>query len=174
VQIRRLVAADAKVYWQTRNRGLAEFPDAFTTTYEEGFATSPDQLAKRFGSDAADDFVLGAFAADAGLAGYAGFQRETRLKNRHKGTLLGMYVVPEFRGQHVGRLLLDRFIDEVRALDGMEQLNLTVTHSNEGARALYLQAGFVTFGLEKRALKTGSGYYGKEYMALMLKPGKVP
>jgi RimJ/RimL family protein N-acetyltransferase len=168
MKVRRLIAADAHKYWNTRNRGLKEFPDAFTTTYEEGFATSPDQLARRFGGNGSDDFVLGAFAANGDLAGHAGFQRETRVKNYHKGTLIGMYVVPEFRGHQVGRLLLDRLIADVRALDGVEQLNLTVTHSNAAARALYLGAGFVSFGLERNALKTGGRYYDKEHMVLVL------
>jgi len=168
VQFRRLVAADARLYWETRNRGLLEFPDAFTTTYEEGLATSPDKLSQRFGSENSDDFVMGAFSTDGGLAGYAGFQRETRLKNRHKGTLIGMYVIPESRGQQVGRVLLDRLISEVRALENMELLNLTVTHSNDGARTLYLRSGFLTFGLERNALKTGGRYYDKEHMVLVL------
>ena len=50
----------------------------------------------------------------------------------------------------------------------MEQINLSVTQSNEGARSLYLAAGFVPYGLEKRALKIGDKYYDKEYLALML------
>ena len=168
MQIHRLTAADATAYWEVRNRGLKEFPDAFTTSYEEGVATSPAALAKRFGGADSDDFVLGAFADDGQLAGHAGFQREPRIKNRHRGTLIGMYVVPEFRGQQVGKLLLQRLIAEVRALSGVERLNLTVTHSNEAARMLYLRAGFVTFGLEKRALKYGDAYYDKEYMGLAL------
>ena len=168
MQIRRLIATDAHQYWMTRNRGLKEFPDAFTTTYEEGVATPPEQLARRFGGNGSDDFVLGAFPADGDLAGFAGFQRETRMKNCHRGTLLGMYVVPEHRGHRMGHALLERLIAELRTIEGMERLNLTVTHSNDGARALYLGAGFVSFGIEKNALKTGGRYYDKEHMALVL------
>ncbi len=168
MQIRRLAAADAISYWETRNRGLKEFPDAFTTSYEEGVATAPAALAKRFGGAGSDDFVLGAFDESGKLAGHAGFQREARIKNRHRGTLIGMYVVPEFRGQQVGKLLLQRLIAEVRTIEGIEGLNLTVTHSNEAARMLYLRAGFVTFGIEPRALKHEGAYYDKEHMRLAL------
>ena len=49
MEIRRLIAADAKGYWETRNRGLREIPEAFTTAYEEGLAASPDTLVRRFG-----------------------------------------------------------------------------------------------------------------------------
>ncbi len=168
MQIRRLAAADALCYWDTRNRGLKEFPDAFTTTYEEGVATPPDQLARRFGGPGSDDFVLGAFAANGDLAGHAGFQRESRIKNRHRGTLIGMYVIPEYRSQRIGHSLLDGLIAEVRAVSGLEQIILTVTRSNEAARWLYLRAGFVSYGLERNALKVDGRYYDKEHMVLAL------
>ena len=169
--IRRLVAADAQIYWETRNRGLAEFPDAFTTTLAEGAATPPEKLALRFGNDGdsgSGHFVLGAFAEDGILAAQVGFEREARSKSRHKGTLIGMYVVPEFRCRGLGKQLVAALIAEARALAGLEQINLTVTHSNAKARALYLKAGFVSFGVEKNALKVDGTYYDKEYMTLTL------
>ena len=169
--IRRLVAADAQVYWQTRNRGLAEFPDAFTTTHAEGVATPPEKLALRVGDagdSGSDHFVLGAFDEDGTLAAQVGFEREARSKSRHKGTLIGMYVVPEFRGRGLGKQLVAALIAEARARAGMEQINLTVTHRNAEARALYLKAGFVSFGVEKNALKVDGRYYDKEYMTLTL------
>jgi ribosomal protein S18 acetylase RimI-like enzyme len=166
--IRRLVIADAHAYWQTRNRGLAEFPDAFTSSVEEGIAVAPTELAKRFGGNGSDDFVLGAFADDGLLAGYAGFQRESRQKSHHKGTLVGMYVVPEHRGRGLGQKLLRTLIEDVRALRGLEQLKLSVTHSNADARRLYLSAGFVPFGIEPNAIKVDGVYYAKEYMCLAL------
>ncbi len=166
--IRRLATGDAQAYWQTRNRGLAEFPDAFTTSVEEGAATLPSELVKRFGANGSDDFVLGAFADDGSLVGYAGFQRETRQKNRHKGLLVGMYVVPEFRSRGLGQTLLLTLIEEVRAMHGMEKLNISVTLSNADARKLYLGAGFLPFGVEQNAIKVGVVSYAKEYMSLTL------
>lgn len=168
MRICRLRVTDAHAYWETRNLGLKEFPDAFTTSIEEGLAIAPSSLATRFGGNGADDFVLGAFANDGMLAGYAGFQREVRQKNRHKGTLVGMYVVPEFRGTGLGKKLLLALIEAVRELQDMRQLNLSVTHSNTGARQLYLCAGFVPFGIEKNAIYVNGAYFDKEYMAFAL------
>ena len=166
--IRRLVTADAQIYWETRNRGLAEFPDAFTTSHAEGIATPPEKLAQRFGATNSDSFVLGAFADDGVLAAQVVFDRAARSKSRHKGTLIGMYVVPEFRGRGLGKQLLGALIAEARAIAGLEQINLTVTHSNAEARGLYLKAGFVSFGVEKNALNVDGTYYDKEYMTLTL------
>ena len=166
--IRRLVAADAQAYWETRNRGLKEFPDAFTTSVEEGLATTPSTLARRFGGNGADDFVLGAFTDDGVLVGQAGFKREARQKSRHTGSVIGMYVTPEQRGTGLGKRLLFALIEELRNVDGIEQVNLSVTHSNADARKLYIYAGFVPFGIERNAIKIDGVYYDKEFMALKL------
>lgn len=166
--IRRLIAKDALCYWKARNAGLKEFPEAFNSSYEEGLALPPEVLAKRFGGADSDDFVLGAFGSSYELAGSVGFQREVREKNRHRGTLIGMYVTPPFRGHGLGKKLALTLIEQARAIEGLEQINLTVTHSNENARRLYLQLGFVPFGIEPRAIKVDGVYYDKEYMALRL------
>jgi L-amino acid N-acyltransferase YncA len=170
VAIRRLVAGDALLYWQLRNRGLMEFPDAFTTSYEEGVATPPEKLAKRFGDrdNGNDDFVLGAFEQDRTLVGFIGFERETRCKVRHNALVLGMYVAPAMRGQGVGKKLLATLIEECQELDGLELIRLTVTETNRAACTLYARAGFVTFGVEARALKLGDKYFTKVHMQLQL------
>ncbi len=176
ITIRRLradVATDVQQYWQLRNGGLQEFPDAFTTSHEEGVATPPEKLAKRFGGAGSDDFFLGAFADDGSLLGAVGFERETRIKQRHKGLVIGMYVTAAARGTGLGKQLLATLIEEARQLGGLEQITLSVTRSNEGARQLYLAAGFVSFGVETRAIKVGTVYYDKEFMALGMKTNKL-
>jgi len=94
---------DVAQYWRVRNQGLKGFPDAFITSYAEGVATAPEKLAKRFGGNDSDDFVFGAFSVTDERLGYAGFARETRIKQRHKGNVVGMYVVPNARGFGLGR-----------------------------------------------------------------------
>jgi ribosomal protein S18 acetylase RimI-like enzyme len=171
VVIRRLRAespTDITQYWQVRNQGLKEFPDAFTTSHDEGLATAPEKLAKRFGGENSDDFVIGAFSATDKLLGCTGFERETRTKQRHKGKVLGMYVIPDARGTGLGRKILVALLLEAKQLDGLEQIILSVTHSNEGVRLLYISMGFVTFGIERNAIKVGQNYYDKEFMALNL------
>jgi len=168
IAIRCLTASDTKTYWLTRNQGLLEAPDAFTSSHNEGLAITPERLALRFGGPESDDFVVGAFSNQGQLVGSVGFERETRIKTRHKGTVIGMYVIPAYRGLRLGEILLDALVSRVRKLHGIEQINLSVTQSNKGARSLYIAAGFVPYGLEKRALKIGDKYYDKEYLALTL------
>ncbi len=157
-----------KQYWRVRNEGLKEFPDAFTTSYEEGVATPPEKLALRFGADDSEDFVFGAFSGTDELLGYAGFERETRIKQRHKGTVVGMYVIPSARGIGLGRAIFAALLTDAKQLNGLEQIMLSVTRSNKGARSLYLSSGFASFGIERNAIKVGQHYYDKEFMALNL------
>ena len=153
-------------YWQVRNQGLQEVPDAFTTSYEEGLATPPGKLANRFGGEGSDNFVVGAFSALDELLGSAGFERESRIKQCHKGHIIGVYVIPAARGSGLGRQIVDALLVEAKQLAELEQINLSVTHTNESARALYISMGFVTFGIERNAIKVGQNYYDKEFMAL--------
>ena len=174
ITIRRLrtdLPSDITQYWQTRNQGLKEFPEAFTTSYEEGLAIAPLKLAARFG-DAdtvqSDSFMLGAFSATQALLGCVGFEREVRTKQRHKAHIIGMYVIPSARGMGLSRQLLQTLINQARQQNGLQQLILTVTESNVAARELYVSSGFVSFGVEPNAIKVADVYFAKEYFALRL------
>ena len=111
--------------------------------------------------------MYGAYAGDR-LVALAGLARETRMKNRHKATVFGMYVDPGFAGRGIGRALLAHVIAEARRQPGLLQLGLTVTDGNAAAAALYEHAGFRSFGVEPRAIGIDGKYYGKNHMILFL------
>jgi len=116
-----------------------------------------------------DASLWGAFV-DGELAGALGLVREARLKGRHNADVVAMYVKPEYARRGVGGKLLRHAIASARDA-GIEQLTLTVTQTNHAARQLYAAAGFVTFGIEPRAIKVGDVYYAKEHMQLVLGSG---
>ena len=166
VGIRRLELPDAGVYRALRLRGLREHPDAFTSSFEEEERRPLADTEKRLSSPTED--VWGAFTSGQ-LAGMAGLSRETRDKNRHKATLVGMYVVPEAKGFGLGRALVDTVIRKARA-DGVQHLVLTVTDGNAPAIALYKQSGFAMFGIEPDAIRIGTTSYAKQHMTLEIAP----
>lgn len=166
--VRRLVPADAPAYRALRLRGLQAHAEAFTSSYMEESARPRTVTEKRLASDSGD-MIWGAFADDV-LAGVVGLAREPRAKNRHKAVLFGMYVAAEHGGRGVGTALLRHVIGEARRQPGLEQLILTVTDTNAGARTLYEKAGFRSFGTEPRAIRVGDRYYGKNHMILVLNP----
>jgi GNAT superfamily N-acetyltransferase len=103
---------DAPVYRELRLRGLREHPDAFTSSFEEeNLRARPTPKSacppRRTPS-------CGALCRRH-LAGVVGMTRETRLKNRHKATLVAMYVAPEYGGQGLGLALVGTVMQAPKA-----------------------------------------------------------
>ena len=168
MQIRQLERDDAAPYHALRLRMLRVYPDAFNSSYEEDSLKPLAWAEKRIapGAGSPHDFVLGAFADSGEMIASVGLAVESRMKQRHKALLFGMFVVPEAGSRGVGRALLSACLERARGIPGLEQVYLTVTATNGRARRLYEAAGFATFGLEERALKVGSEYFGKSHMML--------
>jgi ribosomal protein S18 acetylase RimI-like enzyme len=164
--VRMLGPADATLYRALRLRALREHPDAFTSSYEQDREQPVEAAAQRL---TAHPF-WGAYQ-HAELYGFVGLERELRAKNRHKATVMGMYVAPEIGGQGVARALLAALIAHARA-NGVESLVLTVTEGNERARRLYEAAGFRSFGVEPDAIRVAGRPYAKNHMHLAL--GRTP
>ena len=146
-------------------RGLREHPEAFTSSFEEDVVKAIAATESRLAADG-DTAMWGAFVAGR-LAGGIGLLRERRLKNRHKADIVAMYVLPEYARRGIGRALLEHAVAHARD-SGIEQLTLTVTQGNAAARELYAAAGFVTFGVEPRAIKVVDQYFAKEHMVRFL------
>jgi ribosomal protein S18 acetylase RimI-like enzyme len=165
VSVRRLTPTDAPAYWPLRLRALREHADAFTSSFEEESLRPPSYAEARLGSKSTSYF-WGAFFDDA-LVGMVGLDFEQRVKNKHKGTVIGMYVAPEFAGHGVGRALLDALLAAARA-QALEMLILTVTHGNHSAEKLYINLGFQSFGIEPNAIKVQGKRFAKNHMYLSL------
>jgi RimJ/RimL family protein N-acetyltransferase len=167
--IRRLEADDVVAYRALRLRALQTSPEAFGSSYEETVAQSLEYMARRLAPGPAEPstFFLGAFDPD--LIGTVGFVRESRLKTRHKGLSIGMYVAEAARGRGVGRALLERAIAEARQQPGLEQILLMVVSTNEPALRLYAACGFIRYGVEPCALKLGEICFDEDLMILRLR-----
>jgi ribosomal protein S18 acetylase RimI-like enzyme len=169
--LRRLTLDDLFMYRELRLHGLQESPTAFGSSYEEESAFTKDDFARRLSNPKDPSaLIIGAFTGDATakLVGMIGFYREDRRKRAHVGCLVSMYVLPEYRGQHLGAMLLDAAIAHARGLGDIRYIYLGVTEGNTGAASLYRSRGFVTYGLEPDYLLVNGGYYGMEFMMLRL------
>ena len=165
-QIRRLEVADAPVYRALRLRALREHADAFTSSSEEENVRPLAYTEKRLRA-VGDGKLWGAYVGGE-MAGMVGLSFEARVKNRHKGLLVSMYVAPEYSGQGLGLSLVDTVVHDARA-SGLELVTLTVTDSNHAAIALYLKCGFTAFGTEPDAIRVNGVSFGKTHMYLSLK-----
>ena len=164
MEIRRLGPDDAPAYRALRMRALWEFPEAFTSSWEEDEKQPMEVWEVRLGGEQL--LFWGAFE-DGQLCGMLGLERERRAKNRHKGTVIGMYVSQEYFGTGMGRALIEALIAEARAV-GLEVLVLTVTEGNTVATNFYEAAGFRSFGIEPKAMKLEGRFHGKNHMYLDL------
>jgi RimJ/RimL family protein N-acetyltransferase len=164
MEVRRLTPDDATEYRALRIRALWEFPEAFTSSYDE-FEKQPIELSEvRLGGE--HSVFWGAFEGEQ-LCGMVGMERETRAKNQHKATVVGMYVSQEYFGTGMGRALIDALLAHARDV-GLELLVLTATEGNDVAVKFYEAAGFRSFGIEPRAIKIEGRSYGKNHMYLEL------
>jgi ribosomal protein S18 acetylase RimI-like enzyme len=86
------------------------------------------------------------------------------LKERHIAFIRSMYVAPQARGQGAGQQLLAAALQQAWSWQGVEQVTLSVTASNEAAVRLYKSAGFMEVGRMPRALKMGPYYFDELMM----------
>ena len=164
VPIRRLLPQDAEAYRELRLRALREHPEAFTSSFEEDSQLPLASSQQRLTS--AHQRFWGAYDG-VRLCGLIGLEVGTRTKDRHKATVVGMYVAPECTGRGMGRALLDTLIADART-SGLQLLVLTVTEGNSAAQRLYEQTGFRSFGIEPGAVRVSERAYGKNHMYLEL------
>lgn len=85
---------------------------------------------------------------------------------RHVGSL-GMGVLPAYRGQGLGRQLLQACIDKARA-QGLTRIELEARADNLRALRLYEQLGFRHEALKRQALRFHGRYFDAVQMSLLL------
>ena len=170
IAIRELDDKDVLGFQDLRLRALREHPDAFGSTYELESAYSLEFVAERLrmSAESPNNFTLGAHLQDE-LIGLVGFLRMTGEKEQHRGLIWGVYVKSEYQGRGIGRALMTQAVELANSLPGLEQIELSVVTRHRHVRKLYTSLGFISCGIDPRALLVDGEYLDEERMALLLK-----
>jgi ribosomal protein S18 acetylase RimI-like enzyme len=80
--------------------------------------------------------------------------------------VLGMGLLPAFRGQGIGRRLVETTLDAARGF-GLSRVELTVREDNASAIALYEKTGFVAEGVQYNAFRVDGQYVNLVMMAVL-------
>lgn len=165
ISVRMLTSADAAMWKEFRLYALRTSPLSFASTYEEE-VTKDDEYWKK-SCQTAD--IFGAFIASR-IIGVVGFYVCEQERMKHKGRFFGMYVHPDYRGKGIAGTLLRAVIEHAKTR--VIQLQCSVMVVNQSAVALYKKHGFVSWGIEPRALCIDGFYRDDHHMVLKLDSDK--
>ncbi len=137
--------------------------DAFTSTPEERAAEPDSWWVSRLANPAGLTVAFGALEGQD-LAGVLTLEYSAKPKTKHKSLLVGMYVLPPWRGKGIARALMHAAIEHASQRGNVTVVQLEVTLGNEAAIKLYESLGFKQFGVEPMAVLTPTGYRSKVHM----------
>jgi RimJ/RimL family protein N-acetyltransferase len=166
--IRVLTPEDAEIYFEHRRAALVDEPLAFAASPEDDVAFSVDAVRGLL-ARAPDSVVIGAFPDT--LVGSIGIIRDRHLKYAHKMHIVGMYVSPRWRKRGIGNALLQAALDHARSLDGVSQIQLSVSDAVPAAWRLYERCGFRVWGTEIDSLRHDGRSCAEHHMVLELHDG---
>lgn len=82
--------------------------------------------------------------------------------------VLGMGILPEYRGRGLGKKILDKTINHVKKINKLEKIELVVFESNINAIKLYKEFGFFEEGKRLKARKIDGKYDNELLMGKFL------
>lgn len=101
--------------------------------------------------------------ADNKVVGWCDISRHTFPSHAHAGSL-GMGLIPAYRGQGLGRRLIEATLRAARDA-GIERVELSVHADNDRAIALYEKVGFVREGFARNSVRIDGRYKDAIHMA---------
>ncbi len=164
VAIRFAREEDAAAYRDLRLEALRNHPEAFSSDYAEHLAKPMAFWTQRLLSSGSDDGVTLYFATvDQELVGMCGLACTVSPKLRHSGSIVSMYVRPDWRGLGIAQALVNACLEWARGLD-VKVVKLGVVTTNAAAIRCYARCGFWVYGIEPQALCHDGVFYDELLM----------
>ncbi|MDJ0777765.1 MAG: GNAT family N-acetyltransferase [Gammaproteobacteria bacterium] len=151
---------DARALNRLTQRALREHPTAFTTDVAAVARRRDDEVAAHLRElRRGRGFRLGAFDDAGNLVGTVRLNPRSGSRLAHSADLIFLYVCAEAQNRGIGRALIQRAIELAREIDGLRQLELSVSSDSPAARHLYESLGFRATGVLKRQIRVDDDYH---------------
>jgi len=169
IVIATLLPEEWQKYKEIRLEALKNDPTAFSATYEEKIL-NPDQKWIDGLKDAEKrecDILL--FAKDGEkVIGMIGAYWNNQPTTGHTANIWGVYVNRNYRGQGIGKKLMDVIVDEIKKHPQIIKISLGVNTKNEPALELYKSCDFKIVGTLQKELKFGDNFVDEYLMELLM------
>jgi RimJ/RimL family protein N-acetyltransferase len=164
ITIRPTREEDAAAYRELRLEALRTHPVAFSADYEENLARPIERWQQNVRDGAGTDLGI-TYIAEAGgaLVGMTGIYRDSGAKTRHRATIWGVYVRPEWRGAGIADALIAACVEWARGLE-LRLVTLSVATTNAAAIRCYVRCGFSVYGMEPELIYYDGIYYDELLM----------
>lgn len=148
-------------YRELRLEGLKSDSIAFGSAYEEENEMSEEDWKLRMKN------ALFALSGDR-LVGMIVVVNNERIKASHIANIFGVYVRKEYRGQKIGKKLMEAALKTTQKNQNFVKVSLTVNPEQTAAVNLYKSFGFELVGRLKKELKVDNIFYDEVIMEKFL------
>lgn len=132
---------ESQLYRSLRLESLKFNPEAFESDYKEALLNPRLHFEKIINKNEAYKFVIGAYF-EGKLIGMCAFVDYNNHGVMNTGTLIQMYITPEFRGNNISLHLIDAVTQVAFKMPHILNILLEVKETNYGAVNVYKRAGF--------------------------------
>ena len=164
ISLRVLSPADAESYRFVRLLALHEQPPAFGSLPED--EPNLSEIAARL-AESDDRCFFGAFQTSQ-LIGTVRISRPSASNEKHRAYLGGLYVLPAFRRNGCGKLLVRQALSWATNVRSIRRVNLMVVTQQKAAIGLYQSLGFRIYGTEQETFSKAGSFYDEHLMTLEL------
>lgn len=169
IVVEKLAPNEWAAYKSLRLTALQTDPRAFGKNYEEDAAKPDNEWQASLEKAWHEDNAIMLFAKDGeDVVGMIGAYGETIARAKHMANVYGMYVLPAYRSQGVGKLLFDSLFVRLRAHPHIKKLRLSVNTGQKEAIALYTACGFRIIGTAEKELYIDGEYQDQYEMEMWI------
>jgi len=150
-----------EVYKQIRIKALIDVPQAFLDDINHAEKEPKSSWIER-----SKNVIFAEI--DREVVGTVGFYQEKKTKQKHIANIVGVYVLPEYRGKKVGYQLLMKVLEEIKKNKKIRVVQLGVVDTQKKALEIYKSLGFVEVGKLKYAVSVDGKYFDEYLMQMYL------